>query len=381
MKERRCDVLVVGGGPAGAEAARAAAEAGVAVLVVDRRPQPGEPVQCGEWVPRLIRRHVPVPREAVAAAVAGMRTRWWVNGARGEAAWEEQHLDAPGFLLHRALFDRHLLARAEAAGAEVWSGASAVGLEGVAGEGAVVLVRRRGELTRVRAAVVVGADGARSAVGRWIGLANRALVLALQREVPCTPGAADGSVEVYLHPGFAGGYGWYFPKGRTANVGVGVNPALAGREALPRLLDWFLSALGAAGKVAGPPIRATGGWIPVGGMLPRVRRGRFLLAGDAAGLAHPITGAGVHHAVVSGRLAGAAAAEGLRRGESALAGYDAGLRAALGEHLAWGAARREECDRLWGRVDFPALVRRTWVSFPAFWAGRLPAEGGRMAHG
>lgn len=378
MKERSCDVLVVGGGPAGAEAARAAAAAGAAVLLVDRRVRPGEPVQCGEWVPRLICSRVPVPPAAVAAAVTTMRTRLWAGRPGGAGSWEVQDLAAPGLMLDRAAFDRSLLERAAQAGAEVWSGAAAVGFEGHGEGGVTALVRRGKEAVLVRAAVLVGADGARSAVGRAAGLVNGEAVLALQRELPCTGGGA--TVEVYLHPDFAGGYGWFFPKGRTANVGVGVNPALAGRERLPALLARLEAMLRAEGKVTGQAVRITGGWIPVGGMLPRVRAGRILLAGDAAGLAHPVTGAGVLPAVVSGALAGAAAAEAVRRGERALAGYEEALRREFGAHLTWAAARRREWERFWRAAGFADLARRCWVGFPGYWAGRGAPER-RMAHG
>ncbi len=82
MNGGRWDVLVIGAGPAGSSAAWAAASRGARVLVIDRKRAPGEPVQCGEWVPRLIRRYVPVPPEAVALPVDGLRTWWWQGGDR-----------------------------------------------------------------------------------------------------------------------------------------------------------------------------------------------------------------------------------------------------------------------------------------------------------
>lgn len=367
MKTVRCDVLVIGAGPAGAAAAQAAAAAGRSVLLVDRKPAPGEPVQCGEWVPQLIRQQAPVPREAIALTVGGMRT-WWSTRRNGwPGGWEPQDLKAPGLMLHRAAFDRHLVEQAAGAGAELWLSAAALGRDGD-----TVAVMRSGRLYQVMPRVVIGADGARSVVGRWLGLRNRHLVLAAQYEMACTaPGVPGDPVEVYLHSSFAGGYAWFFPKGRTANVGVGVNPALVGREHLPRLLRWFTSGLEAEGRVEGRPLRATGGWIPVGGMLPAVRGGSFLLAGDAAGLAHPITGAGIFNAVVSGRMAGEAAAAAAEGRKQALEDYPHRLQELLGEHLAWGASRRDERDRLWQtEEDFGRLMARTWVGFPTYNDGR-----------
>lgn len=367
MTEVRCDVLVVGAGPAGAAAAHAAAAAGVRVLLVDRKRTPGEPVQCGEWVPRLIERLVPVPREAVALPIGGLRTHRWA-GERGgwEDDWEVRDLASPGYMLYRAAFDRSLVRRAEAAGATVWMGASALGrLSGGVG------LMRAGEAIRVSARVIIGADGARSTVGAWMGSANRELLLAAQYEMACpSPAAAGASVEVYLHPRIAGGYGWFFPKGGTANVGVGIHPALADRAELPRLLRWLAAGLTAAGRVEGLPLRATGGWLPVGGLLPVLARGRMLLAGDAAGVCHPITGAGIHNAVQSGALAGEVAAAAVREGEGVLAEYPLRLRRLLGGHLDWAARRREERDRLWLHDDFASLMARTWIAYEGFQAGR-----------
>ena len=70
-----------------------------------------------------------------------------------------------------------------------------------------------------------------------------------------------------------------------------------------RMLDEFISDLVGAGKITGRPLHFTAGWIPVRAS-DRIAHGNLLLAGDAAGHAHPITGAGVFNAVIGGRMAG-----------------------------------------------------------------------------
>ncbi|MBU2718962.1 FAD-binding protein, partial [Acidithiobacillus ferridurans] len=58
MNPLAIDVLVIGAGPAGAAAARAAAGKGLAVICVDRRAEVGVPVQCAEFVPMPLLRTV-----------------------------------------------------------------------------------------------------------------------------------------------------------------------------------------------------------------------------------------------------------------------------------------------------------------------------------
>lgn len=372
MREFKIDVLVIGGGPAGSSAARVAAEQGAGVLLVERRSDAGEPVQCGEWVPQLIRAHVVLPDEVIAVAVSRLHSRYWRGRSRDAliGPWEDEKMSAPGFMIRRGAFDRHLLDAARSAGAEVWLGTTARGRSADA-----VTVSRGGEEIAVRAGAVVGADGAHSPAGRWIDVRNRHLLRAAGYEYPADErGRLCTDAVVYLHPLFAGGYGWFFPRGETANVGIGVNPALAAPGRMVPLLKRFVGMLAGAGFIRGGPLRATGGLIPAGGMLPVVARGGILLAGDAAGLAHPITGAGIMNAVISGALAGEHAARYAGGDEVAPLDYGRKLRSLLGENLAWGARRREEHDSLWPWPDFITSVRRAWVTSPSYWTGRHEAD-------
>src|SRR5262249_49593219 len=135
----------------------------------------------------------------------------------------------------------------------------------------------------------------------------RAFVYARQLSVPLLEPHAD--TDIFLSRDYHGGYGWLFPKRGVANVGIGVTPEA--RSRLKRLLDALHGGLIASGRARTRVLGRTGGLIPVGGPLcpHAARRGQLLLlAGDAAGLTNPVTGAGIHAAVLSGRLAGSAAA-------------------------------------------------------------------------
>ncbi|MEQ8230322.1 MAG: NAD(P)/FAD-dependent oxidoreductase, partial [Gammaproteobacteria bacterium] len=329
MRER-LDVIVLGLGPAGASAAAAAAAAGLSVRAFERRAVAGQPVQCAELVPGLIGQDV-----AAFAAARTQSVRRMTTTVEHEAP--DETAPFPGHMIDRARFDADLVAAAREAGADCRLGTRVVAVDTHAGEVATA------DGAWHAARVLIGADGPRSALGRALGAVNTALVHARQLSVALR--AASDSTDIFLAADYPGGYGWLFPKGMRAHVGIGVE-AIA-RSRLPALLDGLLAELVANGRIAPPDATAraslTGGLIPVGGRVPAAhRRGATLglLAGDAAGLANPVTGAGIHAALVSGRLAGEAAAAWLGGDDAAGADYEAELDDCFGAALARALARR-----------------------------------------
>jgi flavin-dependent dehydrogenase len=101
-----------------------------------------------------------------------------------------------------------------------------------------------------------------------------------------------------------GGYGWLFPKGDHINIGVGAfadgSDATLKQVTRKLLHDYALQKLGTSDL---PHI--TGQHLGMGGHA-YTPRGRVLLTGDAAGLVDPLTGEGIHSAIVSGQAAAAA---------------------------------------------------------------------------
>ncbi len=343
------DVLVVGAGPAGCCAAQRAAAAGARVLLAEKRRQIGLPVQCAEFVPWQLGQHVPIPRQCIAQDVDGMRTFL----PDGRAVLKASR----GHVLERALLDKHLAALAHLAGAEV-----RVGWKAAEREGDEVLLRRGNREARVRARVIVGADGPTSTVARWVGLPQGAFVHGAEVEVVLRQ--ARPAAEIYFHPAYVGGYGWLFPKGETANVGVAVNVGMGGRpgEALAHLLDGLgLSTAAVVGRL--------GGVVPSGGPVPQLRAGNVLLVGDAAGLAHPVTGGGIAPAVLSGQMAGEAAARAAAGGDlSALDAYPAAWHEAMGGPMRQALTNRRYLDAHWSQdvAALSAAVAETWIAFPAY---------------
>ncbi|MCI4351166.1 MAG: geranylgeranyl reductase family protein [Thermoplasmata archaeon] len=303
------DVVVVGAGPAGATAARFAAEGGATTLLVDRRPELGHPVQCGEFVPaaheltdlfdcpEAIHASFDVPPETVLRTTRTMAC----------VAPTGRRYDFPldGFTVSRRAFDKVLALRAEGAGAEL---RHPLGVTGVQGD--VVDFARA---PPVRAKVIIGADGPLSTVGRS---AQFSVPRRMYRMITATAeGRFPDEIALYFGRLAPGGYAWTIPRADDANVGLGVAHLPRG-STLGGLLDEFASE-----QRLGPATERTQWWVPLGPPPESAVRGRVLMAGDAANLVMATNGGGIPTAILSGFHAGAVAADHVRTGSS-LAEYD-----------------------------------------------------------
>jgi geranylgeranyl reductase family protein len=349
------DVLVVGLGPAGSRAAAAAAEAGARVVALDRRREPGCPVQCAELVPALL------DQDIAGLAVVARQPVGRMLTAVEDAAFDETR-PFPGRIIDRAAFDAMLAREAAAAGAECRCGIAALA---IAPDGTVHCSNG----ARLRPGVLIGADGPCSRVGLAAGIVNRELVETRQITVPLL--APHDATDIFLGADYPGGYGWLFPRDASANLGIGVVPAAKRR--LKPLLAALHRRLVDAGRVGAAVTALTGGAIPVGGRLPSVGNVGgmpVLLAGDAAGLANPVTGAGIAAAVQSGTLAGEAAARWLGGKPSALADYEEELSELFDAALARALRRRRDLLAHYNDGQRPdaAALRAGWVAYPEYWA-------------
>jgi geranylgeranyl diphosphate/geranylgeranyl-bacteriochlorophyllide a reductase len=303
--EPQFDVVVVGGGPAGAAAATDLARAGRRVALIDKA---GRIKPCGGAIPPRLIRDFAIPAHLLKARVA-TATMISPKGARVDMPIEGGFVG----MVDRAEFDEFLRVRAAEAGAERISG-TYQRLTRDADGAVVVRYRPKGEAytTELRTKIVVGADGALTEVGRQeIAGADRTPFVFAYHEIVEAPSAGADRCEIHyrgaLSPDF---YAWVFPHGDTMSVGTGsAHKGFSLKSSVAELR-------GATGLQAGATIRKEGAPIPLK-PLKRWDNGRdVVLAGDAAGVVAPASGEGIYYAMLGGRLAAEAVDEALRTGDA-----------------------------------------------------------------
>ena len=298
------DVVVVGGGPAGAAAATDLARAGRRVALLDKA---GRIKPCGGAIPPRLIRDFAIPSYLLKARVA-KATMISPKGVRVEMPIEGGFVG----MVDRAEFDEFLRARAAETGAERIRG-TYERLSRNADGTVVVRYRPQGEAYEMdlNTKIVIGADGALTEVGRQEvkGAERPSFVFAYHEIIEAPPERCD-RCEIYyrgsLSPDF---YAWIFPHGATMSVGVG--SARKGFS-LKRSVGSLRAETDLGAKAT---VRKEGAPIPLK-PLKRWDNGRdVLLAGDAAGVVAPSSGEGIYYAMLGGRLAAEAADEALRTGD------------------------------------------------------------------
>jgi digeranylgeranylglycerophospholipid reductase len=354
---RSVDLLVVGLGPGGASAAGRAAAAGLDVIAVDRRKVLGEPVQCAEFIPTPMSRYardLPVRRQTITGMTSIL------------PSGKTHRSDFPGVMIDRAEFDRALAREARTQGAELWHPARLTALDPLRQQ---ATVRRDGRDVALHYRTLVAADGPHSKVAACLGLPALPTLLTRQYTVPLNRPLQD--TLIWLSDDYPGGYAWLFPKGDVANLGLGLDPRLQRDMKTP--LDDLHRRLTDQGMVGTAVVQRTGGAIPVGGLRRQLRQGSALFVGDAAGLTHPITGAGIAAAVISGEHAGAAVAAWLAGDGDALDDYEEDMRDQFGSALERAVDRRRDLQNVWRT---PAALRdetqrRGWIAFDEYYEAAL----------
>ncbi len=378
-----CDILVVGAGPAGSTAAAAAAREGAETVMIDAKVRIGEQPHCGEFVPerlfseiaiektaiiqrvdyletRLITKAKTVARDAIPSGrVAETRTASQeASGGVENSEYKRSEILSPGFLIDRVRFDRDLAREAAAQGVTVFCSTRLVRAE----DGAWI-VEHGGEKKVFRPKLTIASDGARSTVAAAMAMKPAQVLRGLQVEVPLVEPL--NKTLVFLDQNFVGGYGWLFPKGKAANVGIGAIPGKQIR--MGKMLDQFLETLCREGLIRRGILARSGGLIPVSGIREKLVLDGVVFCGDAAGLTHPITGAGIPQALFSGELAGRAAAAAITKSDRRyLREYEAEIRSRYEGIISHALSKRALMMDRWDDPDFEALCEETWIGFKGY---------------
>ena len=309
------DVAVIGGGPAGATAADDLAAKGFKVLLLDRA---GRIKPCGGAIPPRAMRDFQIPESMLVAKATKARMISPTN----------HKVDIPidnGYvgLVDRCEFDEWLRERAASHGATRRIG-SFDHLEQL--DDGTVRVHYHGRreagdtssfAATAQARAVIGADGAKSEVARQnIREAEKTKYVSAYHEIVRTPDQPQNDYEasrcdVYyngrMSPDF---YGWVFPHGKTASIGVGSAVkgfSLRGATALVRA---------AAGLEGAETLRREGAPIPLKPLKFWDNGKNVVLAGDAAGVVAPASGEGIYYAMAGGRFAAEAVEAFLTTGQA-----------------------------------------------------------------
>ncbi|MBI4553385.1 MAG: NAD(P)/FAD-dependent oxidoreductase [Candidatus Latescibacteria bacterium] len=305
------DIVVVGGGPAGALAAWAAADRGVSVLLIEKDREIGVPVRCAEGIAAAtVKKFLDPDPQWVSAKIEGLR----LYAPSGESI--EFLEEGLGYVLERRVFDRELANRAAKAGADVWVSTCATGLMFDQDRLAGVRMASRGRDMTVRCRLVIAADGVESRVARWAKLRTMSSLRDLE---VCTQyllhnvAPEKGYCEFFVGEEIApGGYAWVFPKGPdTANVGIGICGLYTRKRSSTDYLHEFI----ARWYPQSTPLAMVVGSVPVGVTLKEIVTDGVMIAGDAAHQVNPVSGGGIGTAMVAGEIAGRVGAEAIKAGD------------------------------------------------------------------
>lgn len=349
---RRADVVVVGAGPGGSTAAYELARAGVDVLLLDRAAFPRDK-PCGGGVLISAARLLPYSLDPVTEqTITAFRVRF-------RRTWEfEHHYHQPlAIMTQRARLDAYMAEQAVAVGA-VFRDDTAV--RSIEQDGIVTLQLANGD--SVQAGALIAADGANGIVRRALGLPRLRAAVALEGNAArsSAPAGERWTDTVGLELGsMPGGYGWVFPKGDHCNVGVGGYPGAA-----PTLRDELAAYAQVESFNADTLTSLRAHHLPLRDPDSALVSGSTVFVGDAAGLVDPLSGEGIGNAIRSGQLAADAVRDYLDGRTPDLSAYERGIKREIEPELA--AARQLQALFHYTPWPYTQLLQRSdrfWQAF------------------
>ncbi|HLG96554.1 MAG TPA: NAD(P)/FAD-dependent oxidoreductase [Bryobacteraceae bacterium] len=288
-----CDVLIVGGGPAGSSCAWKLRGSGLNVAILDKQVFPRDKI-CGGWITPAVLQALEIdPEEYAQANVLQPITGFRTGRIRGRSI-ETDYGAVVSYGIRRREFDHYLLLRCPA---RLLQNTAVRSLERAGGYWII-----NGQ---IRSRMLVGAGGHFCPVARMTASkpGPESVVVAQEAEFEmdarqmnaCRVEAVEP--ELYFCPDIRG-YGWCFRKGNFLNVGLGrMDP-----HRLSEHVAGFLRFLRSEGRIGFDlPMAPCGHAYLLYGRSPRgLLHDGLLLIGDAAGLAFPQSGEGILPAVESG---------------------------------------------------------------------------------
>lgn len=292
-----CDVLIVGGGPAGSSCARRLAALGCDVVVLDRQDFPRDKT-CAGWVTPPVFECLEIDPDAYGRSRTLQQITRFRVGVIGRPPVDVDYGAVVSYGIRRCEFDDYLLRRS---GARLQLGVPLRSCE------------RRGERWLINGEwetpLLIGAGGHFCPVARRLGardVPGTTVIAAQEVEYPLAESARDAlgargdRPELYFCPDLLG-YGWCFRKQEYLNIGLGRTTAQGLTDQATEFCRWLRET----GTIRDePPVRFHGHAYQLYERTPpRLADDGVLLIGDSAGLAAPQSGEGIRPAVESGLLA------------------------------------------------------------------------------
>jgi flavin-dependent dehydrogenase len=338
------DVIVIGAGLAGLQAARLLAERGFCVLLVDRKPALDKSIHTTGIFVRRTLEDFDLPADCLGPPVRHVTL---YSPARRPMDLVSPHDE---FRVGRmGLLYQRFLNQAMSAGVEWMPNTGYVEHVKLKDQTIVRLDGPAGSIS-VQTRYIIGADGANSRVGRDLGLeCNREWIIGVEEVLTGIPLDGPPRFHCFLDPRLAPGYlAWLVHDGEEVHLGVGGYPARF--DPVKALREFRASVTSIVDLRNANLIERRGGRIPVGGVLRHIANDRGLLVGDAAGAVSPLTAGGLDPCMRLSTFAARVVGDYLETGDrEALTAYSGEL------------FRARFISRLWMRrmiaaVRAPALV-------------------------
>ncbi len=304
QRQEKCDVLVVGLGPAGAFTLREASKH-LDVVGIDYKERIDYPVKCGELLPKIneLKNLLPDVDKKVIEYLFNVPKKFISNEINKikfiSPKNKSKELKFEGIVLNRNEWIEDIVKQGEKNGASVLLNTKAIGMKEN-----VVKVKKEDEAFNIEAKIIIGADGVYSKVAKWSNLYVKNDSLCKVKQY-LLEGVDTDAVDMFFGRRFAPGtYAYIIPKGNSlANVGTGVrNSFMQKGDTLSKILDRFVknNPLLKSAKIK----KSIGAILPVGGPLPKTYGENLLLVGDAARQVISIVGAGIPPSAIAGNIAG-----------------------------------------------------------------------------
>jgi digeranylgeranylglycerophospholipid reductase len=340
------DIIVIGAGPAGSVTAATVAQAGYSVLLIERNNTCRSP--CAGYISNTINIDLPID-SVIQSKIAKMRTYF------PDLSYHDFEIN--GFVVDRPNFDMALVMRAESYGVEIkWDSPLLDIVEGG--------VRFHKSIAKSK--IIVGADGVFSKTASLLGLEKQRIAVCAQYHIENIETLSQ-TCEIYFNSEYApGGYVWVYPAGKnSAKVGVGVT-----KGSPCKYLEAFLND---SPFSKGLKTEYITGALPIGGLRKNFLFGNVLLVGDSAGMADPVTGAGINNAMLAAELAGRKIIKALENDDLTLLDqYETETKRLLGKPLARSLGKRIKLDTCYASNELlQERLPELWVSFENYWKERV----------